>query len=143
VRAQPQYRVIVDPPAVTVIGSIPNGIPQETVTITLCFREAISTSANSSYCPLGLHTETLDNTAIDGQLVELALGGGADALPAAYPTAGSIFLGVGLLVTITGGENSRVLGTTLFIQVNGAPASTGAPGTPITTFVSQFTVGGM
>jgi hypothetical protein len=103
--------------------------------VTLCFREAGSTDPSTSYCPLGIHEESLVGNPVDGPLVELALRDGADALPAAYPVVmtnqGIIFLGVGLLLTVRNGVTSEELGRMEFGQVNGM--GNRAPGTFITT----------
>lgn len=137
--AQPQYRVSVDAPAITVGGDT----PEETLVFTLCFREAGSTDMSTAYCPLGLHEETLGDTAVDPPPEELALRDGADMLPAAYPTAITggpnpmmIFLGVGVLVTVERG--GTVLGSQLILQANGSPSGTGEPGTVIDIPASLF-----
>jgi hypothetical protein len=105
--------------------------------VTLCFREAGSTDPSTSYCPLGIHEESLVGNPVDGPLVELALRDGADALPAAYPVImtnqGIIFLGVSLLFTVRNGVTSEELGRMEFLQVNGM--GNRAPGTFITTGV--------
>jgi hypothetical protein len=103
--------------------------------VTLCFREAGSTDPSTSYCPLGIHEESLVGNPVDGPLVELALRDGADALPAAYPVVmtnqGTIFPGVGLLLTVRNGATSEELGRVVFGQVNGM--GNRAPGTLVIT----------
>ena len=88
--AEPQYRVVIDPPAI--VSNIPIITPRiVAVELVLCFREPNSESLDNSYCPLGMGIYT---AGLDDQPHLLMLQERVDALPRAYPGA------VGLLAEV-------------------------------------------
>ena len=107
--AQPQYQVEIVPPA-TVTGVVGD------FNITLCFRDANSTSAGSAtYCPLGMITVS-SNVTFSAKTLELGMGG--DQLPARYPEEGIEVL---LRVDRVGMDGSVTVvsnGSTFLVPVN-------------------------
>ncbi len=99
--AQPQYRVVVDPPVT--VRNAANAL--ENRQITLCFRERNNLSLDLDYCPLG--QLTLQANA-DGPPQILNLGPGADNLNPEYPASNPR---IGLLITATriGVSNTALL----------------------------------
>ncbi len=98
--AQPQYRVVVDPP----IFIIDSGATVQPTHVTVCFREGTSESDDLNYCPLGQLTLPVDNRA-GGPPQTLNLGPGADNLNPEYSSANPR---IGLLISIT--NNDALLG---------------------------------
>ncbi len=77
--AQPQYRVVVDPPVLVTANSGSIQLPSQ---VTFCFRERTSESDDLEYCPLGQLTLQANGT--DGPPQTLNLGPGADNLNPEY-----------------------------------------------------------
>ena len=99
---QPQYRVSVDNEFRI---TIPSDVVEDSVRVTLCFRERTNTDSDLSDCPLGSITRQPNPGC--GQFEPLPLGNGSDAIPPAYPVQelqnnSVLYFGVGVYLVITG-----------------------------------------
>ena len=104
---QPQYRVSV---RTNILITIPSDVVEDSVRVTLCFRERTNTDSDLSDCPLGSITRQPNPGC--GQFEPLPLGNGSDAIPPAYPVQelqnnGVLYFGVGVYIVITGRRNGE------------------------------------